>query len=65
MMVAQHYFGQTIGHRLDRRYAPQLFAAISRMGRKRTLKDGFDHNRWAWDIVGALTTQVLCQYRQV
>lgn len=46
-------------------FAPDLFVAISRRGRKWTVKDGFLHNRWARDIVGALTTRVLCQYLRV
>lgn len=40
-------------------FVPDLFAAISRTGRKRTVKDGLFQNQWARDIVGALTTQVL------
>lgn len=47
------------------RFAPKLFTATSRAGRRRTLKDGLDHNRWASDIVGAPTTQVLCQFLRV
>jgi len=47
------------------RHAPHLFRAISRTDRKRTIKDALMHNRWASDIRGALTTQVLCQYLQV
>lgn len=47
------------------RFAPHLFAATSRPGRRRTLKDATHHNRWARDIVGALTTQVLCQFLRV
>ena len=43
-------------------YAPNLYAAISRAGKKRSLKDGIFQNRWARDLVGAPTTQVLCQY---
>ena len=38
---------------------------ISRAGKKRSLKDGIFQNRWARDIVGAPTTQVLCQYLRV
>lgn len=44
---------------------PALYAAISRSGKKRTMKDGLSQNRWARHIVGALTTQVLCQFLQV
>ncbi|XP_066320627.1 uncharacterized protein [Miscanthus floridulus] len=46
-------------------YAPNLSAAISRAGKKRSLKDGIFQNRWARNIVGAPTTQVLCQYLRV
>jgi hypothetical protein len=46
-------------------FAPELFAAISRTGIKRTLKDGLLNNRWARDIVGTPTVQVLCQYLRV
>ena len=46
-------------------YAPNLSADISRAGKKRSLKDGIFQNRWARDIVGAPTTQVLCQYLRV
>lgn len=38
---------------------------MSRSGKKRTVKDGLFQNRWARDIVGAPTTQVLCQYLAV
>lgn len=27
-----------------------------------TVRDGLFQNRWARDVVGALTTQVLCQF---
>lgn len=44
------------------RFAPDLFAAISRVGKRRSVKDGLELNRWALDVVGALTdVQVLCQ----
>lgn len=46
-------------------FAPDLFAAISRTRKKRTLRDGLFQNRWARDIVGAPTVQVLCQYLRV
>lgn len=46
-------------------YAPNLYAAISRARKKRTIKDGIFQHRWARDIVGALTTQVLVQYLRV
>ena len=42
--------------------APALYRALSRTGKTRTVKDGLFQNRWARDIVGASTTQVLCQY---
>lgn len=44
------------------RFAPDLFAAISRTGKKSSVRDGICQNPWARDIVGAPTTQVLCQY---
>jgi len=47
------------------RFAPNLFAAISRAARKRSVKDGLFQNRWARDIVGASMTQGLCQYLRV
>lgn len=47
------------------RFAAHLFMAMSRAGRRRTIKDAIYQNRWARDFVGALTTQVLCQYLQV
>ena len=46
-------------------YAPNLYAAISRAGKKSSLRDGIFQNRWAQDIVGAPTTQALCQYLRV
>lgn len=42
-------------------YAPDLFAAISGAG-KRTLKEALFQNRWARDVLGEPTTQVLCRY---
>jgi hypothetical protein len=47
------------------RQVPLLFRAISRTGRKRSIKEALMQNRWVNDITGALTTQVLCQYLQV
>jgi len=44
------------------RFAPELFAALSRAGKTISLKDGLHLNRWAREIVGALTTLVLYQY---
>lgn len=38
------------------RFAPNLFAVVSRMDRRRTLKDVVHQNRWVNDIVRALTT---------
>lgn len=35
---------------------PELYAVMSRSGKKRTVKDGVFQNRWVRDIVGALTT---------
>ena len=46
-------------------FTPNLFAAISRADRKRSIKDDIFQHRWARDIVDALTMQVLCQYLQV
>lgn len=46
-------------------FAPDLFTAISRTGKRRTVKDGLYQHHWAREIVGALTTQVLCQYLRV
>jgi hypothetical protein len=43
-------------------FAPELFAAISRAGKRRTVKDGLFQRRWTREIMDALTTQVLCQY---
>jgi hypothetical protein len=40
-------------------FAPTLYAAVSRAGRKRLLRDALLTNRWARDITGAPTTQVL------
>lgn len=48
-----------------RRFTPQLFATISRVGKKRTVREGVLQHRWARDIVGAPTVQVLCQYLRV
>lgn len=47
------------------RYAPNLYEAISRNGRKRTIKDAMHQRRWVRDIVGARTAQVLVQYIRV
>lgn len=44
------------------RFAPELFAAMSRAEKSITLKDGLNLNRWAREIAGALTALVLCQY---
>ena len=46
-------------------FAPALFAAISRSGRKRLLRDALHNNRWTRDITRATTTQVLCDYLRV
>lgn len=43
-------------------YTPDLYAAVSRADKRRTLKEALFQNRWAHDVVGAPTTQVLCQY---
>jgi hypothetical protein len=44
---------------------PPLYSAVSRAGKKRMLKDALLNNRWARDIAGAPTTQVLCDYLRV
>jgi len=44
------------------RFAPELFAALSRAGKTISLKDGLHLNRWAREIAGALTAPVLYQY---
>lgn len=41
-----------------RLYAPDLFAAVSRSGRQRTVQDALQNNCWVRDVVGALTTHV-------
>ena len=46
-------------------FAPQLFAAISPRGKKMSLNDGLFQNRWAREIHGADTVQVLLQYLRV
>lgn len=46
-------------------FAPDLFAAISARGKKRSLRDKLFQNRWARDITGAPTVQVLVQYLAV
>lgn len=47
------------------KFAPAVFAATSRAGKKRSLRDALPDHRWARDITGALTTQVICEYLQV
>jgi len=47
------------------RFTPDLFAAVSRAGKRRLVKDGLMLNRWARDVEGALTAQVLCQFLRV
>jgi hypothetical protein len=42
-----------------------MFAAVTRTGKGMTVRDGLFQNRWARDVVGALTTQVLCQFLRV
>lgn len=46
-------------------YAPWLFNAVLRAGKKRTVQDALADNRWARDITGSTTTQVLCDYLSV
>lgn len=46
-------------------FAPELFAAISIPWKKRTLRDSLLNNRWAHDIVGVPSVQVLCQYLRI
>lgn len=45
--------------------APSLFAAISRTGRRRTVKDALFQRCWVRDIRGVLTVQVLLEYIRV
>lgn len=45
--------------------APNLFAVITRAGRRRTVRDALLGNRWARDIAGATTVQMLCQFLKV
>jgi hypothetical protein len=47
------------------RFAPDLFAAVSRAGKRRSVKDGLMLNRWTRDVEVALTAQVLCQFLRV
>lgn len=46
-------------------FGPAVFAATLCSGRRRSLRDALLDNRWAMDITGALTTQVICEYLQV
>jgi hypothetical protein len=46
-------------------FAPVLFAATSRTGKKRLLRDALHNNQWANDIAGAPTTQVMHDYLRV
>jgi len=46
-------------------FAPTLFAATSMAGRKRKVREALQDHRWAADITGAPTTQVLCEYFRV
>lgn len=46
-------------------FTPTLFVAVSRLGRRRVLRDALANNRWARDITGAPMTQVLCDYLRV
>lgn len=46
-------------------FAPSLFAATSRAGRRHVLRDALNGHQWARDITGASTTQVLCEYFRV
>ena len=41
-------------------FAADLFAASSRAGKRRTVKDAMFQYRWTREVVSALTTQVLC-----
>lgn len=38
-----------------KQFAPELFAATSRAGRKRLLRDALHNNQWTRDIAGVLT----------
>jgi hypothetical protein len=42
--------------------APNLFCAIGRRQRNRTVSEALLNHQWAWDITGAPTAQVLCEY---
>jgi hypothetical protein len=46
-------------------FGPDLYGALSKRGRKRTIREGLFQNQWARDIVGAPTVQVLLQYLSV
>jgi len=46
-------------------FALALYAAVSRSGKKRLLRDALHNNRWARDITGAPTAQVLCDYLRI
>jgi hypothetical protein len=45
--------------------APALYAATSRGGRKRLLRDALQDYQWVRDIYGTPTTQVLYDYLRV
>jgi len=47
------------------KFAPSLYAATSRAGRKRVLRDALADNQWARDVTGALTVQVVRDYPKV
>ena len=47
------------------KFAPSLYAATSRAGRKRVLRDVLADNQWARDVTGALTVQVVRDYLKV
>lgn len=55
----------TSARTLSTTLAPDLFAVITRAGRRQTVRDALLGNRWARDIAGATTVQVLCQFLKV
>lgn len=46
-------------------FAPNLFRAIGRHRRNRTVREALLNHQWARDITGAPTAQVLCEYVQL